>query len=79
MPQRDSPKGWRVSRRELPRRKQICDFERRGGYRLRLEKSQTVPIGRAGEMHDIAQAMEYLLDARYVTGVNLDVAGGYRL
>lgn len=43
------------------------------------EIGQTVPIGRAGEMHDIAQAMEYLLDARYVTGVNLDVAGGYRL
>ena len=28
---------------------------------------------------DIAQAVEYLLDARYVTGVNIDVAGGYRL
>ena len=43
------------------------------------EIGQTVPLGRAGEMHDIAQAVEYLLEARYVTGVNLDVAGGYRL
>lgn len=43
------------------------------------EIGQTVPLGRAGEMQDIAQAVEYLLDARYVTGVNLDVAGGYRL
>ena len=45
----------------------------------RHEIGQTVPLGRAGEMHDIAQAVEYLLEARYVTGVNLDVAGGYRL
>lgn len=39
----------------------------------------TVPLGRAGDLHDVAQAVEYLLDARYVTGANLDVAGGYRL
>jgi 3-oxoacyl-[acyl-carrier protein] reductase len=38
-----------------------------------------VPLGRAGSLQDIAQAVEYLLDASYVTGVNLDVAGGYRL
>lgn len=38
-----------------------------------------VPLGRAGALQDIAQAVEYLLDASYVTGVNLDVAGGYRL
>ena len=43
------------------------------------EIGRTVPLGRAGEMHDIAQAVEYLLDAHYVTGVNIDVAGGYRL
>ena len=40
---------------------------------------QTVPLGRAGELHDIAQAIEYLLDARYVTGANIEVVGGYRL
>jgi NAD(P)-dependent dehydrogenase (short-subunit alcohol dehydrogenase family) len=38
-----------------------------------------VPLGRAGTPRDIAQAVEYLLDAPYVTGVNIDVAGGYRL
>ncbi len=38
-----------------------------------------VPLGRAGTMADISQAVEYLLDAPYVTGVNIDVAGGYRL
>lgn len=43
------------------------------------EIGQTVPLGRAGELADVAQAIEYLLDAGYVTGVNLDVAGGYRL
>ncbi len=39
----------------------------------------TVPIGRGGALEDIAQAVGYLLDADYVTGVNIDVAGGYRL
>lgn len=39
----------------------------------------TVPLGRAGALPDVAQAVAYLLDATYVTGANLDVAGGYRL
>jgi NAD(P)-dependent dehydrogenase (short-subunit alcohol dehydrogenase family) len=43
------------------------------------EIGQWVPLGRPGSLHDVAQAVEYLLDASYVTGVNLDVAGGYRL
>jgi NAD(P)-dependent dehydrogenase (short-subunit alcohol dehydrogenase family) len=43
------------------------------------EIGRSVPLGRAGTLHDIAQAVEYLLDAVYVTGVNLNVAGGYRL
>lgn len=38
-----------------------------------------VPLGRTGTLDDVTQAVEYLLDAEYVTGVNLDVAGGYRL
>ena len=38
-----------------------------------------VPMGRGGALEDIAQAVGYLLDATYVTGVNIDVAGGYRL
>ncbi len=38
-----------------------------------------IPLGRGGALEDIAQAVGYLLDAGYVTGVNIDVAGGYRL
>lgn len=38
-----------------------------------------VPLGRAGTLDDIAEAMEYLLRSTYVTGVNINVAGGYRL
>jgi 3-oxoacyl-[acyl-carrier protein] reductase len=43
------------------------------------EIGRWVPLGRAGSLQDISQALEYLLDATYVTGVNIDVAGGYRL
>ena len=38
-----------------------------------------VPLGRAGTLDDISDAVSYLLDATYVTGANIDVAGGYRL
>ena len=38
-----------------------------------------VPLGRAGTLQDIAGAVRYLIDAHYVTGANIDVAGGYRL
>ncbi len=38
-----------------------------------------IPLGRAGTLDDVAQAMEYLLGADYVTGTNINVAGGYRL
>jgi NAD(P)-dependent dehydrogenase (short-subunit alcohol dehydrogenase family) len=43
------------------------------------ELARWVPIGRSGTLDDISQAVHYLLDASYVTGVNIDVAGGYRL
>ena len=43
------------------------------------EIGQFVPLGRSGTLEDIGQALHYLLDAGYVTGVNIDVAGGYRL
>jgi NAD(P)-dependent dehydrogenase (short-subunit alcohol dehydrogenase family) len=43
------------------------------------EIGRFVPLGRAGSLQDVAQAVEYLLDATYVTGVNIDVSGGYRL
>ncbi|MCB9833915.1 MAG: SDR family oxidoreductase [Planctomycetes bacterium] len=39
-----------------------------------------IPLGRAGRLADVEDALHYLLDFDgYVTGVNLDVAGGYRL
>ena len=40
---------------------------------------RTVPLGRAGTLDDVAGAVHYLLGADYVTGVNIDVSGGYRL
>jgi NAD(P)-dependent dehydrogenase (short-subunit alcohol dehydrogenase family) len=43
------------------------------------EIGRWVPLGRPGSLDDIEQAVRYLLDAQYVTGVNIDVAGGYRL
>jgi len=43
------------------------------------EIGRSVPLGRAGTLGDVAQAVGYLLDASYVTGVNIDVSGGYRL
>jgi 3-oxoacyl-[acyl-carrier protein] reductase len=43
------------------------------------EIGQSVPLGRAGALEDISQALAYLLEASYVTGVNIEVAGGYRL
>jgi NAD(P)-dependent dehydrogenase (short-subunit alcohol dehydrogenase family) len=44
-----------------------------------VELARQIPLGRAGALGDIAQAVDFILDAPYVTGVNLDVAGGYRL
>ncbi|MEQ1760796.1 MAG: SDR family oxidoreductase [Vicinamibacterales bacterium] len=43
------------------------------------ELGRWVPLGRSGTLDDVAGAVTYLLDAGYVTGVNIDVAGGYRL
>jgi NAD(P)-dependent dehydrogenase (short-subunit alcohol dehydrogenase family) len=43
------------------------------------QMGRTVPLARAGTLDDVEQALRYLLDATYVTGVNIDVAGGYRL
>lgn len=39
----------------------------------------SIPLGRAGSLQDVTQALEYLLDAPYITGINIDVSGGYRL
>jgi 3-oxoacyl-[acyl-carrier protein] reductase len=38
-----------------------------------------VPIGRDGSFEDVFQAIDYLLRTDYVTGTNIEVAGGYRL
>ena len=38
-----------------------------------------IPLGRAGTPDDVARAVRYLMGADYVTGANIDVAGGYRL
>ncbi len=38
-----------------------------------------VPAGRDGEFEDVWQAIAFLLRADYVTGANIEVAGGYRL
>ena len=43
------------------------------------EIGRWVPLGRSGTLDDIASAVHFLLDADYVTGQNVDVAGGYRL
>ncbi len=38
-----------------------------------------VPMGRDGSFDDVFQAIDSLLRADYVTGANIEVAGGYRL
>ena len=37
---------------------------------------QTIPLGEIGEIEDIAQAMAYLVDAKYVTGQVISPNGG---
>lgn len=39
----------------------------------------TVPMGRDGGFEEVWQAVAYLLAADYVTGAQIEVAGGYRL
>lgn len=38
-----------------------------------------VPMGRDGEFDDIIRALDYLEGSDYVTGANIEVAGGYKL
>ena len=44
-----------------------------------IESGSRWSIWDAGTLEDVAHAVDYLLDAGYVTGVNIDVSGGYRL
>ena len=43
------------------------------------ERTDVIPLGRWGTPADLCAAWDYLLAADYVTGVNIDVAGGFRL
>ena len=46
----------------------------------RFEKVlQRVPLGRAGKPEDIANAVKFLADADYITGVIIPVDGGWSL
>ncbi len=38
-----------------------------------------IPAGRAGTLEDVVRAVTFLLENAYITGQNIDVAGGYRL
>ncbi|MCD8285731.1 MAG: glucose 1-dehydrogenase [Clostridia bacterium] len=38
---------------------------------------QSVPLGRIGQPEDVGQAVLYLAEAEYVTGVNIPVGGGF--
>jgi 3-oxoacyl-[acyl-carrier protein] reductase len=41
--------------------------------------AREIPAGRAGTLDDMSAAVAFLLDHEYVTGQNIDVAGGHRL
>ena len=45
---------------------------------IRAQIVSSIPVGRVGEPHDIARAVEFLCaeDAGYITGINLPVNGG---
>ena len=41
------------------------------------QMAEESPLGRNGTVEDVAQAMEYLANAEFVTGQVLPVNGGY--
>jgi len=43
------------------------------------KKDRRVPFGRWGTNDEIARAVRFLLEEEYITGQNLEVAGGYKL
>jgi len=47
------------------------------GTETLAEMAENTPVGRNGRPEDVAQAMEYLADANFVTGHVLSVNGGY--
>jgi NAD(P)-dependent dehydrogenase (short-subunit alcohol dehydrogenase family) len=44
-----------------------------------IPKSTPIPLGRVGCFTEVAEAVCYLLSSHYITGQNLEVAGGVRL
>ena len=44
---------------------------------IMTQMASDTPVGRNGTPEDVAQAMEYLADAKFVTGQVLSVNGGY--
>src|SRR5690606_3562491 len=48
---------------------------------LPKKPSDFVPLGHLGDVADVVDAVDFLVSdaARYITGVNLDVAGGYHM
>ena len=53
----------------------------RNSVDLPAEIERKIPAGRAGESNDIANLVRFLIssEAAYITGQNIDVAGGYML
>jgi NAD(P)-dependent dehydrogenase (short-subunit alcohol dehydrogenase family) len=45
------------------------------------EPTGWIPLGRLGKTGDVAEAVAFLVSrkADYITGVNLDISGGYHL
>ena len=67
-----APRGIRVN--------MISPGQLENSVDLPPDLSRVIPLGRPGTLDDIAKTMLFLLDpTSYVTGVNIDVAGGYRL
>jgi len=44
-----------------------------------IPKNSSIPLGRVGYFTEVAEAIAYLLSSHYITGQNLEVAGGIRL
>lgn len=44
-----------------------------------IDTPKQIPFGRTGHFTEIAEAVAFLLSSRYITGQNLEVAGGVRL
>ena len=59
----------------------VCAGLRATGVELPKGPGENLPLVRLGACEDICDAVEFLAGRKsaYITGVNLDVAGGYML